>query len=56
MSISGTWQTTAPNRSGRCTMLALTSRPPFDPPMTPSCLGVVMPRFTMSCATAWKSS
>jgi len=29
---SGTWQTTAPNKSGRSTMLALTSRPPFEPP------------------------
>src|SRR4051812_13356414 len=43
MSISGTWQTTAPNNSGRCTITVETSSPPLEPPMMPSCLVVVRP-------------
>ena len=36
MSSSGTWQTIALNRSGRCVNITPISRPPFDPPIAPS--------------------
>src|ERR1035438_3486752 len=35
MSSSGTWQTTARNRSGRCVIMAPMSRPPLEPPWMP---------------------
>ena len=42
MSSSGTWQTTARNSSGRCSITAPTSRPPLLPPWMASRRGVVM--------------
>ena len=56
MSSRGTWQTTAPNSSGRCVNVAPTSRPPFEPPMMPRCAGEVTLRAMRSSAMAMKSS
>ena len=56
MSTSGTWQSTAPNRSGRCISTALTSSPPFEPPRMARREGCVNPCFTSSSAAAMKSS
>ena len=44
MSATGTWQTTAPNRSGRWIMTAPTSRPPLLPPSIASRAAACIPR------------
>ena len=41
MSSSGTWHSTAPNNSGRCSITAPTNRPPLLPPWMPSCGALV---------------
>ena len=56
MSVNGTWQTTALNSSGRCTITALTSNPPLLPPWMPRCRGLVTRVSTRCSATAMKSS
>jgi hypothetical protein len=56
MSSSGTWQTTAPNRSGRCVSMLPISRPPLLPPMDAEVRGAVILRAIRSSAMAMKSS